>query len=439
MTTGLIGIAAKAQKDPKFQFTSIAHHITQELMWANLNKIPTKSATGIDKQSVQQAKESFGTWSKESIDAIHRQGYKPPVIRRIYIPKPGKAEKRPIGIPTVSDRCLQRTVAQVMSQIYERDFLSCSFGGRPNLSAHNALCTINETIAGNKVSWVFEADLKNFFGSLDHEWILKFVSHRVGDPRILSLIRRWLKAGIMEDNSIIPNEIGTPQGGSISVLLSNIYLHYVLDLWFEHVVKPRMAGECYLIRYIDDFIVCFQYKADAIKFQEVLVKRLAKFKLQLEMSKTKLIQFGRYSQRVAKESGGRQETFYFLGFTHFCTRNQAGNYQIGRRTEKSRLRRSLTKIKELISKVKHWRMKDQAKEINQVLRGHFAYYGLGGNLTGLTKVYRVVERFWKYSLSRRCWKSKINWETFQQIKEKYPLQKPKLLIPYNRMKAYAVL
>jgi group II intron reverse transcriptase/maturase len=204
------------------------------------------------------------------LQSVHRQGYQAPPIRRVYIPKPGKQEKRPLGVPCVTDRALQRSTAQVLSAIYEQDFLPCSFGGRPGLGAHHALATLNEVIAGKKVSWVLEADLKNFFGSLDHGWLLRFVELRVGDPRLLSLIRRWLKAGVLEDGELHPNEEGTPQGGSISVLLSNLYLHYVLDLWFEQVVKPRLMGEAYLVRYIDDFVVCFQYRADALRMQKEL-------------------------------------------------------------------------------------------------------------------------------------------------------------------------
>ena len=184
---------------------------------------------------------------------------------RVYIPKPGKQEKRPLGVPTISDRALQRSTAQVLSAIYEQDFLPCSFGGRPGRGAHHALATLNEVIAGSKIGWVLEADLKNFFGSLGHEWLLRFIEHRVGDPRLISLIRRWLKAGVLEDGEVHPNEEGTPQGGSISVLLSNVYLHYVLDLWFERVVKPRLRGEAYLVRYIDDFAVCSQYRSDALR------------------------------------------------------------------------------------------------------------------------------------------------------------------------------
>jgi group II intron reverse transcriptase/maturase len=327
----------------------------------------------------------------------------------------------------------------VLSQIYEQDFLPCSFGGRPKLSAHNALCTLNEVISGKKVSWIYEADLKNFFGSLSHEWLIRFVEHRVGDPRILSLVQRWLKAGVLDKGEFLPSEEGTPQGGSISVLLSNIYMHYVLDLWFEKQVKPRMRGECYLVRYIDDFVTCFQYRSDAIKFQEVLTKRLKKFCLSLEPSKTKLVEFGRFSQKHSKERARKQETIYFLGFTHFCTRNRNGNFQVARKTEKSRLRRTLTKLGELTMRIRHWSLKDQAEEINQVLRGHYAYYGLGGNQNALHKVHRAAESRWRRALNTRCWKAGVIWEKFQKIKTSFPLRRPKLSIPYARMKQHAVL
>ena len=344
-----------------------------------------------------------------------------------------------VSVPCIADRALQRSVALVLSQIYEQDFLQCSFGGRPKLSAHHALCTLNEIIAGKKVGWVYEADLKNFFGSLDHGWLLRFVEHRVGDPRILNLVQRWLKAGVMENGQLIPSEEGTPQGGSISVLLSNVYLHYVLDLWFEKVVKPRMRGECYLIRYLDDFVVCFQYRSDAKRFEEGLVKRLAKFCLTLEPSKTKLVEFGRFSQRHAKERGEKQATIYFLGFTHYCTRNRKGNFQVARKTEKTRQRRGFAKVSELALGNRHWSLKDQAKALNQYLRGHYAYYGLGGNLRALHKVHRHAKKWWHRALNKRCWKGKVDWERFQKIETAYPLQRPKLHIPYMEMQQYAVL
>ncbi len=373
MTTGLERIAVKARSEPKLRFTSLAHHITREGVWKHLNQIPMNSAPGCDGQGVSAAKEEFGVWIEPMLESVHRKGYQAPPIRRVYIPKPGKQEKRPLGVPCVKDRALQRSVAEVLSAIYEQDFLSCSFGGRPGLSAHHALATLNEVIAGGKVGWVLEADLKNFFGSLDHGSLLRFVEHRVGDPRLISLIRRWLKAGILEDGELHANEQGTPQGGSISVLLSNVYLHYVLDLWFERVVKPRLTGEAYLVRYIDDFVLCFQYRADALRVQNALRKRLGKFGLELEPTKTKLVEFGRFAQRHARKRGRkRPETIYFLGFTLYCTHNRKGNFKVGLRTEKSRLRRSLSSLRELMRRMRHLPVREQAINLNRVLRGHYA-------------------------------------------------------------------
>jgi group II intron reverse transcriptase/maturase len=340
----------------------------------------------------------------------------------------------------VSDRALQRSVSEVLCAIYEQDFLPCSFGGRPGRGAHNALSTLNEVIAGKKVSWVLEADLKNFFGSLDHGWLLRFVEHRVGDPRVISLIRRWLKAGILEDDEIHPNEEGTPQGGSISVLLSNLYLHYVLDIWFQQIVKPRLRGEAYLVRYIDDFVVCFQYQEDAVRFQEVLRKRLEKFGLALEPMKTKLVAFGRFAERYASNRGkARPETIYFLGFTLYCTRNQKGNFKIGFRTEKSRLRRSIANLSDLMKRMRHLTVREQSINLNRVLRGHYGYYGIAGNFRALQRVHRFVERYWRKMLNSRNREGKVSWEVFLKIKQRFPLQQPSLRLNYVQFQSLAVL
>ncbi len=439
MTTGLERIAAKAREERKLKFTSLAHHVTEELIWESVCHIPKNSAPGCDEQTVTEAKESFKQWAPEMLRAIHQQGYRPPPVLRVFIPKPGKKEKRPLGVPCVADRALQRSVAGVLAAIYEQDFLPCSFGGRPGLSAHHALATLTEVIAGKPVSYVYEADLKNFFGSLDHGWLLRFLDDRVGDPRITSLIRRWLKAGILEDGELTTNEKGTPQGGSISVILSNLYLHHVLDLWFEKVVKPRLKGQAYLIRYIDDFVICFQYREDADRVQAVLGKRLDKFALALEPSKTKLIEFGRFAQRDARAQWRRPETLYFLGFTHFCTRNRKGNFKVGRKTEKSRLRRSLANLTTLMRNIRHWSLRDQRERLNQVLRGHYAYYGLAGNVRSMLKLHRAVERYWHKMLCTRSWAASRTWAVFNQLKERFPLQRPKIYLSYGRLQTYAVL
>ena len=440
MSTGLERIAAKARSEPRLRFSSLAHHITRELVWENLCHIPESSAPGIDGQTVSEAKESFGAWIDSMLQSMHRKGYRAPAIRRVYIPKPGKQEKRPLGVPCVTDRALQRSVAQVLSAIYEQDFLPCSFGGRPGVGAHHGLATLTEIIAGRKVGWLLEADLKNFFGSLDHGWLLRFVEHRVGDPRLISLIRRWLKAGILEDGEIHPNEEGTPQGGSISVVLSNLYLHYVLDLWFERVVKPRLTGEAYMVRYIDDFVLCFQYRADALRVQDALRKRLGKFGLVLEPAKTKLVEFGRFAQgHAAKRNRIRPETIYFLGFTIYCTRNLKGNFKVGLRTEKSRLKRSLLRLQDLMERMRHLPVREQVFNLNRALRGHYAYYGIAGNFRALQRVHRAVERFWYKMLCSRSRKGHFPWEVFHRIKEQFPLRRPRLVLPYKELQAIAVL
>ena len=439
MKTGLEGVAAKARRETKLRFTSLCHHINRELIWESLCKIPEYSAPGVDGVTVERAKKDFDVWVGEMLRSVHRKGYKAPAVRRVWIPKPGKTERRALGVPCVTDRALQRSTAVVLSSIYEQDFLPCSFGGRPNLGAHHAVATLNEMIAGKKVSWILEADLEDFFGSLDHGWLLRFVEHRVGDPRILNLIRRWLKAGILEDGELHSNEKGTPQGGSISVLLSNVYLHYVLDLWFEKVVKPRLKGEAYLVRYIDDFVVCFQYREDAVSFQEALHERLGKFALKLEPKKTRLVEFGRFALRHAKERGKKLETIYFLGFTHYCTRNRKGNYMVGHKTERSRFQRSVRKLTQAMRVIRHESVAEQAKQINQILRGHYAYYGIGGNLRSLQKLYRIAERYWHKMLCSRSRKSYVPWQKFQQMKLNAPLQQPRLSLPYAAMKGHAVL
>jgi RNA-directed DNA polymerase len=441
METDLERIAAKARSEPTLRFTSLAHHITPDRVCRNLMRIPSRSAVGTDGQTAQAAKDSFNEWIGPMLQSVHRQGYHAPAVRRVYIPKPGKTEKRPLGVPTIADRALQRSAAEVMSAIYEQDFLPCSFGGRPRLSAHHALATLNEIIAGGKISWVLEADVKNFFGSLSHEWLLRFVEHRVGDPRLINLIRRWLKAGVMEDGAIHPSDEGTPQGGSISVLLSNLYLHYVLDLWFERVVRGRLRGEARLVRYIDDFVICFQYREDAIRVETALRRRLEKFSLTLEPDKTRLVEFGRFAQRQAGKRGRtRPETLYFLGMTLYCSRNLKGNFKVGMRTEKSRLRRSLATLRERMRQIRHFAITDQAHEINLILRGHYAYYGIAGNLRSLLKVYRTVERYWRKMLQSRSRDGKrLTWEIFSKIKERCPLLRPKLRLPYGKLQALAVL
>lgn len=439
MKTKIEEIAAKARKEPKLKFSSICHHVTRERVWQNLNHITSKSAKGIDGIDLKEAKATFEQWIEEMMGKVHRKGYKAPPVRRVWVPKPGKIEKRPIGVPCIADRALQRSVVEVLTGIYEQDFLGSSFGGRQGLSAHHALSTFNQVVVSKQVGWVLEADIKNFFGSINHEWMIKFVQERVIDPRIIKLIQKWQRAGEIEEGRLEETKVGTPQGGSIRVLLSNVYMHYVLDLWYEKAVKPRLQGEAYLIRYIDDFLVCFQYQTDAIRFKEVLAKRLDKFGLALEMNKTRLDEFGRYAQKEARKQDKKVEVINFLGITHYCTRNRKGSFLVGRKTEKTRLKRSITKVGEIMRIKRHYTLQEQTKEINEYLRGHYSYYGHGGNYRSLQRVYRITERYWQRMLSSRSHRGYIKWEKFEQIKGQYPLEKPKLRLTYAGMQKIAML
>ena len=373
------------------------------------------------------------------LQAVHRHGYHPPAVRRVWIPKPGKAAKRPLGVPGVTDRALQRCTAEVLGAIYEQDFLPCSFGGRPGRGAHHALATLNEIIAGKRVSWVLEADLKNFFGSLDHQWMMRFVEHRVGDPRILSLIRRWLTVGVLEAGQVHASTEGTPQGGSISVLLSNVYLHYVLDLWFAKAIKPKLRGEAYLVRYIDDFVVCVEHRQDAEPFHRMLSQRLSKFQLELEPTKTRLIAVGRVAARDAAHQGRKKpDTLYFLGFTHYCTRNRNGGFKVGRKTEKMRLQRSLAHLQDTMRAMRHDPVDVPVPVLNQLLQGHYAYYGMAGNMRALIPVYQATESYWHRLLSSRSQKSSVTWTEFQALKQRFPLKRPQLFLSYQDLHRYAI-
>jgi len=334
---------------------------------------------------------------------------------------------------------LQRATAEVLNAIYEEDFLDCSFGGRPNRSAHQAIATLRQGIMKQRVNWVYEADLKNFFGSLNHGWVERFLSERVGDPRITTLIRRWLKVGVMEEGKHIESTEGTAQGGPISVLISNIYLHYVLDLWIEKKVKPRMQGQVIYIRYLDDFVLCFQHHCDAARFQRVIEKRLAKFSLALEPTKTRLVKFGRFSNNGSAQGRQDQETLYFLGFTLYCGTTSKGGFKVGMRTEKSKFRRSMANITERLKGIRHLALRVQSQQINQVLRGHYQYYGVADNWHSINKFHYHVVRNWRKWLSSRSQKGRLSWKKYNKLLKLFPLQAPEIKISYQQLEQLALL
>lgn len=439
MKTKLERIAAKARSNKRQRFTSLAHHITPQLLGESLSEIPYNTGAGIDRIDIKKAQEKFSLWSQEVIKQIHQFGYRPPAARRVYIPKPGKVEKRPLNVPTVFDRTLQRSVSKLLTEIYETDFLDCSFGGRPKRNAHQAIATVKKAIMARRVNFVYEADLKNFFGSLNHGWVERFIDLRVGDPRITTLIKRWLKAGHMENGQHEVSTVGAAQGGPISVLLSNIYLHYVLDLWIEKVVKPKLLGEVCYVRYLDDFILCFEKKIDAERFERVLIKRLAKFSLELEPSKTRLIEFGRFANERVKRRNEKVQTFYFLGFTFFNSRAGNGGYALGIKTEKTRLKRSIAKLKQIISAKRHKPLLEQNLSINQFMTGTYCYYGIMGNIESLRQLYYYAIKQWRKSLSSRSQSGKVNWEKYRKILHHYPIRRPRIFVGYKQLYQMALL
>src|SRR6516165_9020939 len=360
MSTQLSQIAKRAKMDRKARFTSLAHLLTPEFLKETWGKMNRRASGGVDGQSAEQ----FGRELETQVEAICAQlkagTYRAPPVRRVEIPKgPGKVGTRPLGIPTVEDRLLQRSVARILEAAFEADFLECSYGFRPGRNPHGALRALRKIIVTKKVGYLFEADIRGYFNHIQHEWLQKMVAHRIADPLILRLIGKWLKAGCMVEGVVLRTEEGSPQGGPISPILSNIYLHFVLDLWFEKKIKTTCQGEAYLTRFADDFVANFQYRRDAEEFHQGLTDRFRKFGLELAEEKTRIMPFGRFVRGNLAKTGQKPDTFDFLGFTHICGTDRGGKFALVRvPCDKSR-RKFLAKTKEWLKQHRHWKRQDQ--------------------------------------------------------------------------------
>lgn len=431
MSPKLQRVIQKAKEVPRVQFTSLAHLLTVDLYreaWSRLNK---GSAPGIDGVTAK----AYAEHLEENLRNLHARvkagTYRAPPSRRVYIPKESGGQ-RPIAIPCLEDKIVQGAVRILLEAVFEQDFLSFSYGFRSGRSPHQALEALREAIMCDKVNWILDADIKGFFDTLDHPWLMRFVAHRIKDRTILKLIGKWLHAGVMQDEKVENPETGSPQGGVISPVLSNIYLHYVLDLWTHHRMRGQMRGEMHMIRYADDVIFCFQYRDDAERFLTVLKDRLAEFNLNLHPDKTKIVEFGRFARENAARRGGKPGTFDFLGFTHYCGRTLRGKFVVKRATSGKRLRRFLKGIWQWCRAHRHEPVEEQASVMGSKLRGHYQYYGITHNFPRLQYVFREVKGAWRYWLNRRSQTPGATWVWMLRLIDRLGLPRPYLPHSYWR-------
>jgi group II intron reverse transcriptase/maturase len=412
------------------KFTALLHHVYSiETLITAFYSLNRKAIAGVDKTTWEEYERDLARNLSDLSKRLQRGGYKPPPVERIYVPK-SDGKERPIGIPTIEDKTVQKAMVMVLSQIYEVDFKNFSYGFREKRSPHDALDAVTVAIETRKINWVLDADLKGFFDCLSHDWLIKFVKHRIADKRVIRLIKRWLRAGVLDQGELKIADEGTPQGGSVSPLLANIYLHYVLDLWVEWWRSNNAKGEVFIVRYADDFVIGFQYYSDAKIFAQEIRKRLAKYNLKLNEQKTRMIQFGRFAERDRNDRDkGKPETFDFLGFTHICGKSRKGNFRVKRHTIAKRMRAKLQELKKELRNRLHWKIHEVGKWLSRVLTGHFNFYGVHYNWAMLKAFRYELVRLWFKTLRRRSHRFTINWDKMMRISNKY-LPKPRLTHVY---------
>jgi group II intron reverse transcriptase/maturase len=411
-------IAELAKQQPEMSFTSLNPYLDVDWLREAYRRLRKDSAPGYDGQTVADYGKDLETNLQSLLDRAKSGSYLAPPVRRVHIPKGTGTETRPIGIPATEDKLLQRAVAILLEPIYEQEFLDCSYGFRPGRSAHGALSALWSQCSTGGINWILDVDISKFFDTLDHAHLRSFLQHRVRDGVITRLIGKWLKAGVLEQGTLSYPEAGTPQGGSASPLLSNIYLHYVLDQWFAQDVIPRLQGRAFMTRFADDVVMGFELQEDAERVLSVLSKRLGKYGLTIHPDKTRLVAFGRPSVT----SGSKPGTFDFLGFTHYWGKSRRGNWVIKRKTAQQRFRRGLKRIAEWCRRNRHKPVAEQHQELSQKLRGHFAYYGITGNRPWLHKFRHEVKRIWQKWLHRRSRSSTdMPWDRFTLLLQRYRL------------------
>jgi len=429
VATKLQRIAEKARQESSFRFTNLYYLMNEELLRGCFQRLKKDAAAGIDNVTKEMYAENLDTNLVKLLERLHSMAYIPQPVRRIYIPKPGSDKLRPLGITCLEDKLVQAGLVRILEAVYEQDFIEDSYGFRPNRSCHQALRTLNVTVGQGLVSHIVEADIKGFFTNMDQHWIMRFLGHRIGDKLVLRMVKRFLRAGVMEDGELLSSDEGTPQGGVCSPLLANVYMHYTLDIWFEKVFRKNCKGFARLIRFADDYVVCFQRGEDAERFCEEQGKRLNKFNLEVEPTKTKVIKFGRFAIKNAAAKGEKPETFDFLGFTHYCsTRRDGTGFRVKRVTASRKLTAKLAAFKEWLKKSRTMKTADLWAGAKAKLRGHYAYYGVTDNTQGINRfAYEVKNLLFKW-LNRRGKRGCLNWQRFNQMLELFPLPEPRIKV-----------
>jgi group II intron reverse transcriptase/maturase len=429
VSQGLVGVRKAARDNKEMRFTALLHHLTVELLRESFYSLKRKAAPGVDGVTWQEYEIGVEDRLVDLHGRVHRGAYRAQPSRRVYIEK-ADGRQRPLGVAALEDKVVQQAVATILNQVYEEDFLGFSYGFRPGRNQHDALDALSYALLKKKVNYVLDADIRGFFDNLDHGWLIKFVKHRVADPRILRLIQKWLKAGVMEEGQWSEAQTGSPQGSVISPLLANIYLHYAFDLWVNVWRKKWAQGEVVVIRYADDTILGFQYQTDADRFLEHLRERLGKFGLELHSDKTRRIEFGRFAEENRKRRGeGKPETFDFLGFTHISGKNGLGRFMVRRTTVRKRMRAKLRQVGQQLRVRMHDPLSHTGIWLKSVVQGYFNYYAVPGNLTSLGVFRDRVLALWWRTVRRRSQKRRIRWTRILALAQRW-LPQPRMLHPF---------
>jgi group II intron reverse transcriptase/maturase len=420
-------ISGHARRDPDFQFTSLAHLLNIEYLRDCYKSLNRNKAVGIDNVSWEEYGRNLDENLELLVSRLKRKKYKPIPARRVYIPK-SETEKRPLGISALENKIVERGITWILESIYEQDFLNCSYGFRPRRNSHQALKALNDLIMFQPINHIVEADIKGFFDNVSHEKLMEFMSIRIKDTTLSNLIEKFLKAGYIDDGLLVKPDAGTPQGSILSPMLANIFLHYVLDTWFETTVKSHVRGFCEIVRYADDFVCVVRYADDARRIERGLRNRFNKYGLELHPTKSRNISFGRFERGNAKLQNRRANTFDFLGFTHYCDKSRKGNFKVGRKTSRKKYTAKCRAMNAWLKAIRNQvKTKEWWKILIAKLRGHFQYYGVSENYDGIARFYKNTIRMVRKWMNRRSQKRKMSWDRFTEYLEHYPLPKPKIV------------